>query len=303
MNLFFWSNGMLKTKIKKAVLPVAGLGTRFLPATKVLPKEMLPVFNKPIIQYAIEEAMEAGIEEFIFVTGRGKVIIEDHFDISYELDQHLQNNNKQSYRELITSGIPKAGKSFFTRQQYPMGLGHAIYCAKALVNNDPFVVLLPDELIGKDCLKNMIDIYNNTDSEIILAVNEVPWENVPSYGILDVSKHIKDSNNTIKINGVVEKPTADKAPSNLAIIGRYILPPSIFDHLEKAQKGVGGEIQLTDSIQNIITENNSLGYIYNGSRHDCGNPLGLLDASLDVAFSMYPDVIKELLKNKLSKYK
>ena len=184
-----------------------------------------------------------------------------------------------------------------------MGLGHAIYCAKALVNNDPFVVLLPDEWIGKDCLKDMINIYNNTDSEIILAVNEVPWENVSSYGILDVNNNVKNANNTIKINGVVEKPIADKAPSNLAIIGRYILPPSIFDHLEKAQKGVGGEIQLTDSIQNIITDNNSLGYIYNGSRHDCGNPLGLLDASLDVAFNLYPEVIKELLQNKLSKYK
>lgn len=294
-----------KKKVRKAVFPVAGLGTRFLPATKVMPKEMMPVFNKPIVQYAVEEAMEAGIEEFIFVTGRGKVIIEDHFDISYELESHLDRNNKVSYKELITQGIPNAGKAFFTRQQYPLGLGHAIYCAKAFINDEPFAILLPDEYLHSDvsCLKSMVDIYNNSDAEILLGVQEVPLENVSSYGILDIGNN-KPNNNMVKINNVVEKPSKEEAPSNYAIIGRYILQPSVFEHLEQQNKGVGGEIQLTDSMAKILDQHKSYGFIYNGDRFDCGNPLGLLEASIEVALGNTDISAKVLnmLKNKVAKF-
>lgn len=292
-----------KKKIKKAVFPVAGLGTRFLPATKVMPKEMMPIFNKPIVQYAVEEAMDAGIEEFIFVTGRGKVIIEDHFDISYELESHLDKNNKTSYKDLITRGIPKPGKAFFTRQQYPLGLGHAIYCARALINDEPFAVLLPDEYLHSDvsCLKAMIDVYNSTDAEILLAVQEVPLENVSSYGILDIGNN-KANNNMVKVSNVIEKPSKEEAPSNYAIIGRYILQPSIFEHLEQHNKGVGGEIQLTDSMAKILNQYHSYGYIYDGDRFDCGSPLGLLEASIEVALS-HGDIstkVLDMLKNKIT---
>ncbi|MDR2008655.1 MAG: UTP--glucose-1-phosphate uridylyltransferase [Alphaproteobacteria bacterium] len=293
----------MKPKIKKAVFPVAGLGTRFLPATKVVPKEMMPVFNKPIVQYAVEEAMSAGIEEFIFVTGRGKVIIEDHFDVSYELENHLVNNNKNHYKELISQGIPKPGKAFFTRQQYPMGLGHAIWCAKALINNEPFAVLLPDEYLKSSptCLANMVDIYNKSaDIDMMLAYQEVAWANVSSYGVLNTgNKHSQHS--LVPVNSVVEKPKAEDAPSNYAIIGRYILQPTIFEHLEKAQKGVGGEIQLTDSIDKIIAQHKTVGYEYTGERFDCGNPLGLLEASIEVGLDTaeYGEKIKEILKRRL----
>ncbi len=293
----------MKQKIRKAIFPVAGLGTRFLPATKVVPKEMMPIFNKPIVQYAVEEAISAGIEEFIFVTGRGKVIIEDHFDISYELEQHLDNNNKAYYKDIISQGIPKPGKAFFTRQQSPMGLGHAIWCAKALVNNEPFAVLLPDEYLKSfpSCLKNMVDIYNNQeDIEILLAYQEVPWNHVSSYGILDTDKKIA-TNYLVKVKSVIEKPLSEEAPSNYAIIGRYILQPTIFDFLEKSQRGVGGEIQLTDSIEKIILNHPTYGYKYKGDRFDCGNPLGLLEASIDVGLDNYDykDKILEILKKKL----
>lgn len=293
----------MKSRIKKAVFPVAGLGTRFLPATKVVPKEMMPVFNKPIVQYAVEEAMDAGIEEFIFVTGRGKVIIEDHFDISYELEHHLDKNNKTHYKELISKGIPKPGKAFFTRQQYPMGLGHAIWCAKALVNDEPFAVLLPDEYLksSPSCLKDMVDIYNAQEAiKIILAYKEVAWDNVSSYGILDTNKQASE-NSLVNVKSVIEKPLAEDSPSNYAIIGRYILQPSIFDHLEKAHKGVGGEIQLTDSIEKIITKDNTYGFEYKGDRFDCGNPLGLLEASIEVGLKHpeYKDQILDILKKSL----
>ncbi|MDR0483656.1 MAG: UTP--glucose-1-phosphate uridylyltransferase [Alphaproteobacteria bacterium] len=293
----------MKKKIRKAVFPVAGLGTRFLPATKVIPKEMMPVFNKPIVQYAVEEAMSAGIEEFIFVTGRGKVMIEDHFDISYELEHHLVNNNKNHYKEIISQGIPKPGKAFFTRQQFPMGLGHAIWCAKALINNEPFAVLLPDEYLKSSptCLANMVDVYNNqADIEMILAYQEVAWSSVSSYGILNTGNKTS-KNSLVEVNSVVEKPLAEEAPSNYAIIGRYILQPSIFEHLEKSHKGVGGEIQLTDSIEKIIPSHKTVGYEYVGERFDCGNPLGLLEASIEVGLDHpeYSEKIKDIIKRRL----
>ncbi len=292
----------MKKQIKKAVFPVAGLGTRFLPATKVMPKEMMPIFNKPIVQYAVEEAMDAGIEEFIFVTGRGKVIIEDHFDISYELESHLDKNNKSAYKDMITQGIPKPGKAFFTRQQYPLGLGHAIFCARALLNNEPFAVLLPDEYLhsSPSCLKSMIDLYNSSEYEMILATQEVEWSRVSSYGILD-TKANKLKNHLIGVEDIVEKPSSNEAPSNYAVIGRYILQPSIFDYLEKEHKGVGGEIQLTDSIAKAITSHKTAGYLYSGKRFDCGNPLGLLEASIEVALEdkKIADKVLAMLKSKV----
>ncbi|MCL2566876.1 MAG: UTP--glucose-1-phosphate uridylyltransferase [Alphaproteobacteria bacterium] len=293
----------MKKKIKKAVFPVAGLGTRFLPATKVVPKEMMPVFNKPIVQYAVEEAMSAGIEEFIFVTGRGKAIIEDHFDISYELERRLTDEKKHRYKDLISQGIPKPGKAFFTRQQSPSGLGHAIWCAKALINNEPFAVLLPDEYLKSSptCLAKMVDIYNShADIEMMLAYQEVAWANVSSYGVLNTGNQ-HPQHFLVNVKSVVEKPKAEDAPSNYAIIGRYILQPTIFEHLEKAQKGVGGEIQLTDSIDKIIQQHKTVGYEYTGERFDCGNPLGLLEASIEVGldYSEYAEKIKDILKRKL----
>ncbi|MFL1781169.1 UTP--glucose-1-phosphate uridylyltransferase [Candidatus Hepatincolaceae symbiont of Richtersius coronifer] len=292
-----------KQKIKKAVFPVAGLGTRFLPATKVLPKEMLPIFNKSVIHYAVEEAIEAGIEEFIFVTGRGKGIIEDHFDISYELEQHLINNNKEDFKEMITQGIPKPGKSFFTRQQRPLGLGHAVWCAQALLNCEPFAVLLPDEFLksSPSCLKEMINLYNNSDAEIILAGKEIPLVNVSSYGIFNIGDN-KINNNIVKLKSLVEKPKAEEAPSQIAIIGRYILQPSIFSHLSKEEKGSGGEIQLTDAIDNVLSSHNSYGYIYEGERYDCGNPIGLLEASIEVALNdpKHNQRLKQFLSNKIN---
>lgn len=295
---------MPKQKITKAVLPVAGLGTRFLPATKVMPKEMMPIFNKPIIQYVIEEAMDAGIEEFIFVTGRGKVIIEDHFDISYELERHLDRSQKHHYKDLITKGIPKPGKAFFTRQQYPLGLGHAIGCAKVLLDDEPFAVLLPDEYLrhSPSCMKAMVEIYNNTDAKNVLAYQEVDKAKVSNYGILDVGNNKEGNNHTIQIKGLVEKPDSNKAPSNLAIIGRYILQPEVFKFLEKAEQGVGGEIQLTDSIDKTISLHKTYGYNYKGERFDCGNPLGLLEASIEVALSNneYKKHLVTLLKNKVT---
>ncbi len=297
----------MKKKITKAVFPVAGLGTRFLPATKVLPKEMLPLFNKPIIQYAVEEAMDAGIEELIFVTGRGKVLIEDHFDISYELDDHLEKRNKFDFKKLLAKGIPGPGKAFFTRQQHPYGLGHAIYCAKSLIGNEPFAVLLPDEYLTSNipCLKNMLSIYNQTkeDSNII-AVQQVPIENISSYGVVKPknSDSLETSDKSyFSISNLIEKPSKNQAPSDFAVIGRYILQPSIFDYLENSDIGIGGEIQLTDSIDKSIEKHNTYAYIFNGKRFDCGNPLGLFAASLDVALKTdYKNEILKLIQEEIN---
>jgi UTP--glucose-1-phosphate uridylyltransferase len=294
---------LMKQKIRKAVFPVAGLGTRFLPATKVLAKEMLNVFNKPVIQYAVEEAMEAGIEEFIFITGRGKGIIEDHFDISYELQDHLDKKNKDSYKELITKGIPSAGKAFFTRQQYPKGLGHAVLCAKALVGLEPFIVILPDELLktGSSCLKEMLNFYYNTDAKNVIATTRVAKEDISKYGILDIKDNIINQNGFVKISGLIEKPTQEKAPSDIAIIGRYILDNSIFAELEHTKEGFGGEIQLTDSINTLCATSPTYGYLYKDTRFDCGNPMGLLEASINIAIDVDKEKTLSLLKSILNK--
>ena len=296
---------MKKNKIKKAVLPVAGLGTRFLPATKAIPKEMLPVLDKPVIQYAIEEAMDAGIEEFIFVTGRGKVMIEDHFDISYELESHLSIKNK--VLDIIRKGMPKPGKAFFTRQQHPKGLGHAIYCAKSFLNNEPFIVILPDEFLKSTdmCLKNMIDIYNKTeDIDLLVAVLQVSSDKISKYGVLGGVVNIND--HLVSAKSVVEKPKKEEAPSDLAIIGRYILHSNIFDILENQEIGIGDEVQLTDSILGFMNKfnKNLFGYLYRGERYDCGSPIGLMEASLRVGISdvRYKKDIIALLKDIVKDY-
>lgn len=271
-------------KVKKAIFPCGGLGTRFLPATKVVPKEMLPVFNKPMIQYAIEEAKSAGIEEFLFVISRGKTIIEDHFDISFELEHKLLTNNKEDYFAIVVDTVPNIGTTFFIRQQETLGLGHAIFCAKNFINNEPFAVILPDELIidknNKSSLKEMINLFekNNNDA-IVMATTEVSKDEVSSYGVFDIETQEK---NVIKAKGIIEKPSVKEAPSNYISIGRYILPPCILDILEKAKPTVNNEIQLTDAIDVLLTDKELYAYIVDADRFDCGNPIGLLEASLYV---------------------
>ncbi len=268
--------------IKKAVFPVAGLGTRFLPATKVIPKEMLPIVNKPLIQFAVEEAMAAGIEEFIFVTGRGKSAIEDHFDNSYELQSELFNRNRHLELDIIKSLIPDAGTMLYTRQQEPLGLGHAVWCARHLIGREPFAVLLVDELMfsEKSCMAEVVDLYQELGG-CVLALAEVPVANTEKYGIVDP---ISEKDGIISIKGVVEKPVPQLAPSNLSIIGRYVLQPQIFEYLGQGKAGLGGEIQLTDSISELIKDGISCsGIRYNGSRFDCGQKLGYVKANISLA--------------------
>ncbi|HJT06570.1 MAG TPA: UTP--glucose-1-phosphate uridylyltransferase GalU, partial [Stellaceae bacterium] len=235
--------------IRKAVFPVGGLGTRFLPATKAMPKEMLPVVDKPLIQYAVEEAQAAGIEEFIFVTGRSKTAIEDHFDHSYELETTLKERGKNAQVIAVNSWMPRPGQIAYTRQQVPLGLGHAVWCARNLVGDEPFAVLLADDLIlaDKPCLTQMVDVHKETDGNVV-AVMEVPREHTNRYGILDVEQ---DDGRLVKMRGVVEKPEPAKAPSNLSIIGRYILQPEVFEHLARIGRGAGNEIQLTDALAEL----------------------------------------------------
>jgi UTP--glucose-1-phosphate uridylyltransferase len=233
-------------RIRKAVFPVGGLGTRFLPATKAMPKEMLPVVDKPLIQYAVEEAQAAGIEEFIFVTGRSKAAIEDHFDHSYELEATLRERNKDAQIATVNSWMPSPGQVAYTRQQVPLGLGHAVWCARNLIGDEPFAVLLADDLILAEtpCLKQMVEAQRGTDGTMV-AVMEVPREHTNRYGILDVGR---DDGKLVGVKGVVEKPDPAAAPSNLSIIGRYILQPEVFEHLARIGRGAGNEIQLTDAL-------------------------------------------------------
>jgi len=262
--------------IRKAVFPVAGLGTRMLPATKAIPKEMLTVVDKPIIQYALEEARAAGIEQFIFVTGRGKSSIEDHFDHSYELDDTLEMKGKKAELEAISSWLPKPGELSYTRQQKPLGLGHAVWCARDLVGDEPFAVLLVDELLQNDppCLKEMVDLHHETRGNVV-SVMEVPKDHTNRYGILKTGH---DDGRIVETKGMVEKPAPEMAPSNLALIGRYILLPEVFDHLAKQETGAGGEIQLTDAMAKMLGETPFHGLRYTGQRFDCGSRLGYLEA-------------------------
>lgn len=286
--------------IRKAVFPVGGLGTRFLPATKAMPKEMLPVVDKPLIQYAVEEAQAAGIEEFIFVTGRGKQAIEDHFDRSYELEDTLKERGKNELLDLINSWMPKAGAVSYTRQMEPMGLGHAVRCAKSLVGDEPFAVLLADDLIlsKKGCLAEMVEAYNKVGGNLIAAM-DVPHDHTKRYGIVSPGK---DSDTLVEVKGLVEKPSPDKAPSRTAVIGRYIVQPSVFDHLDKVPRGAGGEIQLTDALARMIGEVPFHGLRFSGTRYDCGDKIGFLHANIAFALDRADmnkdaaDIVREVYK-------
>jgi UTP--glucose-1-phosphate uridylyltransferase len=262
--------------IRKAVFPVAGLGTRMLPATKAIPKEMLPVVDKPIIQYAFEEARAAGIEHIIFVTGRGKSVIEDHFDRAYELDDALVKKGKLAELDSVSSWVPLPGELSYTRQQEPLGLGHAVWCARELVGNEPFAVVLVDDLIRSEvpCLQQMVAAHAETGGNIV-AVEEVAREHTNRYGVLDPAA---DDGRLVEVKGLVEKPDPARAPSRLAIIGRYILLPDVFEHLARQQKGAGGEIQLTDAMARMIGRTPFHGLRFAGRRFDCGARLGYLEA-------------------------
>ncbi len=286
-------------KIKKVVFPVGGLGTRFLPATKSMPKEMLPVVDKPLIHYAFEEARAAGIEQFIFVTGRNKHAIEDHFDHVYELQSHLSTKNKNRELELTSDWLPDAGNISFTRQQEPRGLGHAVWCARHLVGDEPFAVILADDMVlaKKPCLKQMVEAYDEVGGNI-LGVMDIPREQTGSYGIVAIDKAAKPRNKKlVKAKGLVEKPVPDKAPSTLSIIGRYILQPEVFDILGKQKPGAGGEIQLTDAIGSMIGKKPVHGYRFDGVRYDCGGLVGFVAAN--VAYALERGDIREPMVSEL----
>ncbi|MDB5361459.1 MAG: galU [Rhodospirillales bacterium] len=278
-------------KIRKAVFPVAGLGTRFLPATKAMPKEMLTVVDKPVIQYALEEARAAGIEDFIFVTGRNKTALEDHFDYSYELQRTLEERGKTEALALIKSWLPRPGQVASVRQQLPLGLGHAVLCAKNLIGDEPFAVILPDDLVlsKTPCMQQLVDVHEETGGNVV-AVVDVPREDTKKYGILDVSS---DDGRLASVRGLIEKPAPAEAPSTLSIIGRYILTPTIFGHLEKTGKGAGGEIQLTDGMVKLLGAEPFHGLRFEGARYDCGDKIGFLEAN--IAFGLArSDVASEL---------
>jgi UTP--glucose-1-phosphate uridylyltransferase len=283
-------------KVRKAVFPVGGLGTRFLPATKAMPKEMLPIVDKPLIQYAVEEAHAAGIEEFIFVTGRGKSAIEDHFDHSWELEESLASRNKTDLLELLRGWLPKAGQVAYTRQQEPLGLGHAVWCARRLVGDEPFCVLLADDLIlsRTPCLKQMADVHAETGGNVV-AVMDVPRAHTQRYGVLSVGR---DDGRLAEVKGLVEKPAPEKAPSTLSVIGRYILTPEVFQHLDRMEKGAGGEIQLTDAMARMIGHKPFHGLRFEGTRFDCGDKLGFLQAT--VAFGLERPDLREGLRRYLN---
>ncbi|SAK40893.1 UTP-glucose-1-phosphate uridylyltransferase [Caballeronia calidae] len=277
-------------KVTKAVFPVAGLGTRFLPATKASPKEMLPVVDKPLIQYAVEEAMAAGITEMIFVTGRSKRAIEDHFDKSYEIEAELEARGKEKLLELVRSIKPSHVDCFYVRQAEALGLGHAVLCAEKLVGDNPFAVILADDLLyGKPpVMSQMIEVFDHYHSSVI-GVEEIPPEDSKSYGIID-GKEWED--NIFKLSGIVEKPEPAVAPSNLGVVGRYVLKPRIFDHIRALKPGAGGELQLTDAIQSLLSDEQVLAYKYHGTRFDCGSKLGYLKATVEFALR-HPEVKAE----------
>ncbi len=284
-------------KIKKAIFPVAGLGTRFLPATKAMPKEMLPVVDKPLIQYAVEEALASGIEHLIFVTGGGKGALEDHFDRSFQLEETLKQRQKIEQLKEIESIVPESGTIIYTRQSEPLGLGHAIWCARDIVGDEPFAVLLADDLIKSETpvLHQMVKEFDRLRASTV-AVIEVPKEETSKYGILDAEQPL---DKTFRIRGMIEKPPADEAPSNLAVIGRYILTPRIFDILGSQQKGAGGEIQLTDAMSQLLDTQPIFGYRFEGTRFDCGDKAGFQMANL--AFALEHPEIKDTLLPYLKK--
>ncbi|MCP4697484.1 MAG: UTP--glucose-1-phosphate uridylyltransferase GalU [Gammaproteobacteria bacterium] len=283
--------------IRKAVFPVAGLGTRFLPATKASPKEMMPIVDKPLIQYAVEEALEAEIQQMIFVTSSSKRAIEDHFDKNQELEDELENRGKLELLKMVRHIVPPGVSCIYIRQQEALGLGHAVLCAKPAVGNEPFAVILADDLIDggeQSCLGQMTDLFEKQQCSLV-AVEKIPQEETDKYGIV-APKPIYEG--VSKVELIVEKPAPNKAPSNLAVVGRYVLTPRIFEHLQKTQKGAGGEIQLTDAIAGLLCKEQVLAYEFDGVRYDCGSKLGYLAATVEYALQ-HPN-LRESFKNYLT---
>jgi UTP--glucose-1-phosphate uridylyltransferase len=283
-------------KVKKAVFPVAGMGTRFLPATKASPKEMMPVVDKPLIQYAVEEAVEAGITEMIFITGRGKRAIEDHFDKAYELEAELEVKNKTEMLEVVRNIVPSNINCIFIRQMQPLGLGHAVLCARPVIGDEPFAVLLADDLMHveegqKGVTRQMVEAFEREHASL-LAVQQVPKADTKSYGIVSSTPWNDYSE---RVRGIVEKPDPEEAPTNLAVVGRYVLTSRIFDHILKTGKGAGGEIQLTDGIASLLDEQPVLAYRFTGTRFDCGSKLGYLKATVELG-KKHPQVGTEFQK-------
>lgn len=266
--------------IRKAVFPVAGMGTRFLPATKAMPKEMLPIVDKPLIQYAVEEAIAAGITDLIFVTGRNKRAIEDHFDRVPELEADLEAKNKLALLDAVRNVIPSYVNCIYTRQSAPLGLGHAVLCAEPIVNNEPFAVILADDLLdaSTSVTRQLIDAAHQQNGSV-LAIQEVPRERTNQYGIVSGTPI---NSKTLRVEGIVEKPASEQAPSTLAVVGRYILEPEIFEHLRQTQAGVGGEIQLTDGIASLLRSQSVFGHQYEGTRYDCGSKAGFFEATMEI---------------------
>lgn len=283
--------------LRKAVLPVAGLGTQFLPATKAMAKEMLPVVDRPLIQYAIDEARAAGIEQFCLITGRGKTALVEYFDRAYELEATLRERNKQDALDALKDSSMLPGSMLSVRQQEPMGLGHAIWCARAFIGDDPFAILLPDDIVlsKTPCLKQLADAYNETGGSVV-AVSEVPPEHTNRYGILKVGH---DDGRMVEVTGLVEKPKPEDAPSNLSIIGRYVLTADVMEHLSKLERGAGNEVQLTDAMAKMIGNHPFHGLRYEGRRFDCGDKVGFLEAQIAFALER-PDLgpaVRQFLKS------
>ena len=282
--------------LRKAVLPVAGLGTRFLPATKAMAKEMLPVVDKPLIQYAIEEARAAGIEQFCMVTGRGKTALVEHFDVAFELEATLRERNRKEALAVLEATRVEPGSMVTVRQQVPLGLGHAIWCARAFIGDDPFAILLPDDLVLSEnpCLGQLADAYRQTGGNVV-AVTEVPRAHTNRYGILDIGQ---DDGKLVEVKGLVEKPDPKDAPSNLSIIGRYVLMPEVIGHLSRMERGAGNEVQLTDGMARLIGQQPFHGLRYEGRRFDCGDKIGFLEAQIAFALKRpeMADAVRQFLQ-------
>ncbi|MRU15619.1 UTP--glucose-1-phosphate uridylyltransferase GalU [Roseovarius sp. A21] len=280
----------MRNKVTKAIFPVAGLGTRFLPATKSVPKEIMTLVDRPLVQYAIDEAREAGIKEFIFVTSRGKGALEDYFDIAPQLEQELRKKDKEDLLEILKATNMDSGAVAYVRQHKPLGLGHAVWCARRLIANEPFAVILPDDVIAaeKSCLAQMVEAFEDTQSNIVAAM-EVPEDKASAYGVLDIKE---DMGRIVSTKGMVEKPQPGAAPSNLAVIGRYILTPQILRNLNKKKPGAGGEIQLTDAIDEARESGEEVyGFRFEGQRFDCGSKAGFLQAT--VSFALGRDDLRD----------
>lgn len=287
----------MRKKLTKAILPVAGMGTRFLPATKSVPKEIMTLVDRPLVQYAIDEAREAGIKEFIFVTSRGKGALEDYFDHAPQLEQELRKKGKDDLLDILKSTNMDSGEIAYTRQNKPLGLGHAVWCARRLIGNEPFAVILPDDVIAgeKPCLAQMAEAYQETGGNFVAAM-EVPDDKTSSYGMLDIKE---DHGRLVSTKGMVEKPPAGQAPSNLAVIGRYILTPTVLQKLNKKQTGAGGEIQLTDAIDAARDDGEEVyGFRFDGQRFDCGSKAGFLQAT--IAFALARDDLRQDLMGYLN---